>query len=43
MPDRRAANIAFALLLTAIFCGLAKRTVSAAPLQWHDRGHYREA
>ncbi|MBT4227561.1 MAG: VCBS repeat-containing protein, partial [Verrucomicrobia bacterium] len=43
MPKRRAANIAFALLLTVCFCGLAKRTVSAAPLQWHDRGHYREA
>ena len=43
MPDRRAANIAFALLLTVCFCGLAKRTVAAAPLQWHDRGHYREA
>ena len=43
MTKRRAANIAFALLLTAIFCGLAKRTVSAAPLQWHDLGHYREA
>ncbi|MBT3841845.1 MAG: CRTAC1 family protein, partial [Verrucomicrobia bacterium] len=43
MPKRRAANIAFALLLTAIFCGLAKRNVSAVPLQWHDRGHYREA
>ena len=43
MPKRRAANIAFALLLTAIFCGLVKRTVAAGPLQWHDRGHYREA
>jgi len=43
MPKRRAANIAFALLLTASFCGLAKRTAAAAPLQWHDRGHYREA
>ena len=43
MPDRRAANIAFALLLTVCFCGLAKRTVAAAPLQWHDLGHYREA
>ena len=43
MPDRRAANIAFALLLTVCLCGLAKRTVSAAPLQWHDLGHYREA
>ncbi len=43
MPDRRAANIAFALLLTVCLCGLAKRTVAAGPLQWHDRGHYREA
>ena len=43
MPKRRAANIAFALLLTVCLCGLAKRTVSAAPLQWHDLGHYREA
>ncbi|SVC71735.1 uncharacterized protein METZ01_LOCUS324589, partial [marine metagenome] len=43
MPDCRAANIAFALLLTVCLFGLGKRTVSAAPLQWHDLGHYREA
>ncbi|SVB04029.1 uncharacterized protein METZ01_LOCUS156883, partial [marine metagenome] len=31
MPDCRAANIAFALLLTVCLFGLGKRTVSAAP------------
>ena len=43
MSERSASIIAFALLLTVCFCGLGKRTVSAAPLQWHDLGHYREA
>ena len=43
MSERSASIIAFALLLTVCFCGLSKRTVSAAPLQWHDLGHYREA
>ncbi|MBC8244790.1 MAG: VCBS repeat-containing protein [Verrucomicrobia bacterium] len=37
MSKRAVSSIAFALSLTVNFCGLAK------PLQWHDRGHYREA
>ena len=43
MSERSASIIAFALLLAVCFCGLVNRTVSAAPLQWHDLGHYREA
>ena len=43
MPERRIANIAFALLLTVCLFAFAKPTVSAAPLQWHDLGNYREA
>ena len=43
MPERRTANIAFALLLTVCLFAFAKPTVSAAPLQWHDLGNYREA
>ena len=37
MTKRAVSSIAFTLSLTVNFCGLAK------PLQWHDRGHYREA
>jgi len=43
MSERSASSIAFALVLTVCLFGLAKPTVSAAPLQWHDLGHYREA
>ena len=43
MPERSASSIAFTLLLNVYFFGLAERPVKASPLQWQDRGHYREA
>ena len=43
MSERSASSIAFALVLTVCLFGLAKPPVSAAPLQWHDLGNYREA
>ncbi|MDP6753805.1 MAG: VCBS repeat-containing protein [Verrucomicrobiota bacterium] len=43
MTKRTVSSIAFAILLTACLLGLAKRAAIAKPLQWHDRGHYREA
>ena len=43
MPERSASSIAFTLVLTVYFFGLAERSVKASPLQWQDRGHYREA
>ena len=43
MPERSASSIAFTLVLTVFFFGLAERSVKASPLQWQDRGHYREA
>ena len=43
MPERSASIIAFTLVLTVYFFGLAERSVKASPLQWQDRGHYREA
>ena len=43
MPERSTSSIAFTLLLNVYFFGLAERPVKASPLQWQDRGHYREA
>jgi hypothetical protein len=43
MIKRTVSGIAFDLLLCACLLGLAKRAALAKPLQWHDRGHYREA
>jgi len=43
MSERIASRIAFAIVLSLCLFGLAKSIVSAAPLQWHDLGNYREA
>ena len=43
MTKRTVSSIAFALVMSACLFGLAKRAAMAKPLQWHDRGHYREA